>query len=312
MVCAVCSADPVGGSNRSHCADGDSLLTDAGMHRAMNETRAALLAAGCLDAAVPVLFMRLQNGRLWGPGKRIAIGISLPLNPFTPLSGRITDPDLVFDREREINRILDVLRAGGSVALIGPAGVGKSSLLTKLMALAPGRLGSGREMVYLNLQSVQDEGDFYEALCSELGIPTLSGYALDRALRGRRRALLGLDEIEAMTWEGFSRSSRAQLRGLAEGADAPLKLILAARAPLDRLFPDSQGRTSPLANICLQVDVGPWDAKTAHAFLQARLAGIDLDLSERILADLVAASGGHPGRLMQAAFNCYAELARGE
>jgi hypothetical protein len=183
------------------------------------------------------------------PVERTAEGAAYPPNPFTPLSGRIDDPERVFDREREIARALERLQAGSSVALIGPAGVGKSSLLTKLMTLAVERLGPDWEGTYLDLQSVHDEGDFYEALCSELGIATCRGYHLDRTLRERcaqqgRRTLLCLDEFEAMTWEGFGHGLRAQLRGLAEGSDAPLKLILAARTSLDRLFPDSERMTS--------------------------------------------------------------------
>ncbi len=278
---------------------------------ATNEARKTLLTAGRPDAGEPALYMRLKGGQLWEAGPMRSLGHHLPPNPFSPLSGRISNPDRVFDREREINRALDLLRAGSSVALIGPAGVGKSSLLTKLMALTPERLGRDWEIAYLNLQSVQDEEDFYEALCSELEIATCSGYALARALRGRC-VLLCLDEIEAMTWEGFSHGPRAQLRGLAEGADAPLKLVLAARTPLDRLFPDSQGLTSPLANICLQVDVGPWKDHIAGDFLRARLVETGIALADGTVAQLLAASRGHPGRLMRAAFDWYADLARGE
>ena len=37
-----------------------------------------------------------------------------------------------------------------------------------------------------------------------------------------------------MTWVGFTRGVRDRLRGLAEGSNAPLKLILAASEPLDK------------------------------------------------------------------------------
>jgi len=260
-----------------------------------------------VGGGTPITPSRSGGTRAGGP--RGSKG-SIPPNPFVPLSGRISDPERVFDREREIGRAIEVLRAGSSVAFVGPAGVGKSSLLTKLMALAPERLGLPWEGAWLDLQNVQDEKDFYSALCHRLGIANCRGYALARALQGRR-VFLCLDEVEAITGKGFSRGVRAQLRGLAEGGDAPLKLALAARTSLDRLFPDSEGLTSPLAGVCLQVDVGPWDEEAARALLAERLAGTEVAFPGDQAARLVEASQGHPGRLMQGAYDLYARLAGG-
>jgi type II secretory pathway predicted ATPase ExeA len=226
-------------------------------------------------------------------------------NPFQPLSGRITDPTRVFDRSQELRRALDFLRAGSSVALIGESGIGKSSLLTALGARVPADLGW--EAVALDLQPLQNEDDFYAALCAALGVPDARGYRLQRALQERgRRSLLILDEIEKMTWEGFSRNLRAALRGLAEGSDAPLKLALAARTPLDRLFPDSEGNTSPLAGICLQIDLRPWSAETARAYLDDRLKAGGARFTPEEIERLLQTSGGHPARLTRLAFDLYA------
>jgi type II secretory pathway predicted ATPase ExeA len=226
-------------------------------------------------------------------------------NPFQPLSGRITDPARVFDRSQELRRALDFLRSGSSVALIGESGMGKSSLLTALGARVPADLGW--EAVALDLQPLQNEDDFYAALCAALGVPDARGYRLQRALQERgRRSLLILDEIEKMTWEGFSRNLRAALRGLAEGSDAPLKLALAARTPLDRLFPDSEGNTSPLAGICLQIDLRPWNAETARAYLDDRLKAGGARFTPEEIERLLQTSGGHPARLTRLAFDLYA------
>ncbi len=42
-----------------------------------------------------------------------------------------------------------------------------------------------------------------------------------------------------MAWErfGFTRRVRSHLRGLADGDDAPLALVIASRTPLAQLFP---------------------------------------------------------------------------
>jgi hypothetical protein len=233
-----------------------------------------------------------------------------PPNPFTPLSGRITDPTRIFGRQREVQQAFDYLRSGSSVAFIGDSGVGKSSLLTLLKERAETELG--RTPILLDMQKLHSEDDYYEALCEEAGIATVKGgWKLERALRGRRLLLL-LDEIEKMTWDGFSHNLRAELRGLAEGEHAPFKLALVARSPLDRLFPDSELDTSPLAGICQQINVKPWDDATARAFIQQRLSGTPVRFSDDEIEHLVRSSNGLPLRLMQSAFNLYRTKTSGD
>ena len=233
-----------------------------------------------------------------------------PPNPFTPLSGRITDPTCIFDRQREVQQALDYLRSGSSVAFIGGSGVGKSSLLTLLKDRAEAELG--RTPILLDMQTLHSEDDYYQALCEEVGIATVKGgRQLERALRGRRLLLL-LDEIEKMTWDGFSHNLRAELRGLAEGECAPFKLVLVARSPLDRLFPDSELNTSPLAGICQQINVEPWDNATVREFIQQRLRGTPVHFSDGEIELLVRSSNGLPLRLMQAAFNLYRTKTSGD
>jgi type II secretory pathway predicted ATPase ExeA len=226
-----------------------------------------------------------------------------PPNPFMPIGGRITDPTRIFDRQREVQQAFDYLRSGSSVAFIGDSGVGKSSLLTLLKERAETELG--RTPILLDMQNLHSEDDYYQALCEEAGIATaVRGWKLERALRGRRLLLL-LDEIEKMTWDGFSHNLRAELRGLAEGECAPFKLVLVARSPLDRLFPDSELDTSPLAGICQQINVEPWDNATVREFIQQRLRGTPVRFSDDEIKHLFETSNGLPLRLMQAAFNLY-------
>ncbi len=232
-----------------------------------------------------------------------------PPNPFTPIGGRITDPTRIFDRQREVQQAFDYLRSGSSVVFIGDSGVGKSSLLTLLKERAAAELG--RTPILLDMQNLHSEDDYYEALCEEAGIARVRGRKLERALRGRRLLLL-LDEIEKMTWDGFSHNLRTELRGLAEGEHAPFKLALVARSPLDRLFPDSELNTSPLAGICQQINVKPWNDATARAFIQQRLSGTPVHFSDDEIERLVQISNGLPLRLMQAAFNLYRTKTSGD
>jgi AAA domain len=247
---------------------------------------------------------RSSQGSAFSTGDRTP---AISCNPFIPQTGKVDDPQLFFGREREIRRVFEVLNSNNSVALIGEEGIGKSSLLSAICQQAENLLLSARKPIYLDLNGVRDEDDFYTALCEEVGIPKSEGYMLTRALK-KHRVLLAIDNVGKMTWEGFTRQVRDHLRGLAEGQNAALQLILAATQPLDKLFNDSQdeGNTSPLAGICQEENIKPWDEATVRAFIQARLAMTSVHFTEEEISQLVQESGGHPRRLMQLCYQIYA------
>ncbi len=234
-------------------------------------------------------------------------------NPFIPQHGSINDPRFFFGREREIRRVFETLNSGSSVAIIGERAIGKSSLLQAIYRQAPTQLRHPRQPIYLNLNNVYDEHDFYDALCGEAGIETVKGYQLQRALESRRFLLL-LDEVEKMTWDGFTNQVRGQLRGLAEGTDAPLRLVVAACTSLDTLFPDSQDKnmTSPFKGICIEETLKRWDDQISRKFIASRLQAdwlipVDKPVSftEDEIAGLIAESGGYPQKLMQLCYQTY-------
>jgi len=234
-------------------------------------------------------------------------------NPFIPQHGKIDDPRFFFGREREIRWVFQTLNSGSSVAIIGERAIGKSSLLQAIYQQAPNQLHSPRQPIYLNLQNVRDEDDFYGALCSLVSIETAKGYLLQRALESHRLLLL-LDEVEKMTWDGFTNQVRGQLRGLADGNNAPLRLVVAACTSLDTLFPDSQDKnmTSPFKGICIEENLKQWDEKTSREFIASRLqadwltpvAG-PVNFTEEEIAGLIAESGGSPQKLMQLCYKTY-------
>ena len=94
---------------------------------------------------------------------------------------------------------------------------------------------------------------------------------------------------------------RSQLRGLADGHDAPLKLVIASRSPLSHLFPDSPELDSPLAGICHQLDIPPFSPDVARAFLEHRIRDPRLLFAENEIVMLLAETGGHPAKLQRAA-----------
>ena len=235
-------------------------------------------------------------------------------NPFIPQHGKIDDPRFFFGREREIRRVFETLNSGSSVAIIGERAIGKSSVLQAIYRQAPNQLHHPRQPIYLDLKNVCDENDFYGALCHKAGIETAKGYLLERALESHRLLLL-LDEVEKMTWDGFTNQVRGQLRGLAEGNNAPLRLVVAACTSLDTLFPDSQDKnmTSPFKGICIEENLKQWDEEISREFIASRLQASWLtpvaqpvNFTEAEIAELIAKSGGYPQKLMQLCYQTYA------
>lgn len=232
---------------------------------------------------------------------------AIPDNPFIPLTGIVDEPQQFFNRHREIRSVFETLNTGSSVALIGEEGIGKSSLLWEICRLAESRLLSSRQPVYLDLNPVWDENGFYSALCEKIGIPDSKGNDLNRHLSSHR-VLLAIDNVGKIVREGFTWHIRDWLRGIAEGSDAPLKLIVAAGEPLDVLFNDSQndGKTSPLAGICQEENIKPWDEATIRAFIQSRLDGTSVSFTEEEISRLLRESAGHPRRLVRLCYQTYA------
>ena len=238
------------------------------------------------------------------PGKNIST--SNLVNPFVPLNGVVDQAELFFNRQQELKRIFELLNSRSSISIIGEREIGKSSLLKAVYRQSQQRLENPRQPIYLNLQSLANEDDFYSALCEQVNIPESRGYRLARELK-QHRLLLLLDEAEKMTWDGFSRQLQDQLRSLAEGSDAPLRLIFAARTSLQELFSDSSldNATSPLAGICTEESLKPWDKQTASAFITHRLKPTRVEFAEEDREWLINQSGGYPKQLMQLCHQTY-------
>lgn len=229
-------------------------------------------------------------------------------NPFIPQHGKIDDPRFFFSREREIRRVFETLNSGSSVAIIGERAIGKSSLLQAIYREAPNQLRYARQPIYIDLQIVCDEDDFYDDLCHKAGIEKAKGGNLSRALESNPLLLL-LDEVENMRWDGFTNPTRSLLRGLTEGSNPPLRLVIAARTSLDILFPGTN-MTSPFKGH--EENLKQWDEKTCREFIASRLhaewltpVAQPVNFTEAEIAWLIAESGGYPQKLMQLCYQTY-------
>jgi hypothetical protein len=227
-------------------------------------------------------------------------------NPFIPTTGRVENTEKFFGREKEIQQILELLNNSSSVALIGEPAIGKSSLLYAVCQQSEKLLQSPRTNVFLDMNNIHNQEDFYFAICEKIGIPDSKGYRFTRNLENKK-VLLFLDNVGKLNGSGFTRDVRDHLRGLSEGENACLKLVVAANEPLKTLFNDSQsnGNTSPLEDICQQIDILCWNDNIIRDFIAKRLQPTKINFTEADIQQLIQESGGHPQKLTHLCYNLY-------
>lgn len=231
-------------------------------------------------------------------------------NPFND-KGCIQDPDRFFDRKPLLHELLSGLNRGCNYSLVGDTQIGKSSILWRICHhIGSEALNLERDnFIYLDMQTIHDENQFFNALCDRLKIaPPCRGFELERQLRGERY-ILCLDEIEKMIdRNNFSGNEQTELRGLSDGTTTPFSLVIASRTPLSQLFPDSSERTSPLYNICHPIKVTPFSDRIARDFIEHRLQDTGVTFTEDQINELINRSQGNPARLQEYAAHLYYQL----
>lgn len=225
-------------------------------------------------------------------------------NPFND-RGRIVDPDRFFDREDLMRQVFEALNNGENISLVGAAQVGKSSMLMMIRILGSQLLRQPHDtFAYMNLRLLNNDNDFYEMLCAELGIETCRGVQLIRALQGRYH-ILCLDEAERLQSDQLTSEVHNLLHGLADGPSEPLRLVVASSTPLGELFATASAPGPSLATICLPLTIEPFSPATARAFIHARLKDTGITFSPEQVETLVVESGGHPLWLQRLATDLY-------
>src|SRR6266508_2248314 len=90
-------------------------------------------------------------------------------NPFTQ-RGRITDPERFAGRWAELSLIFERLEAARPVLIAGPAGIGKSSLLTHVVQSAAVNLEVPElRSFYLDLLGAESAAEVYHTVVEALG-----------------------------------------------------------------------------------------------------------------------------------------------
>jgi type II secretory pathway predicted ATPase ExeA len=273
-----------------------------------------------LNKLFGALDLDLVKGRNYKQAKSVYDGAINRTPPSTttapnPFGARqaIEDPTKFLGRQELLRQLFEELGKGGSRALIGPAGTGKSSILKMICQLGPEKLGrSASDFIDLDMHSVRDEDDFFEALCEELKIQPCKQRQIKRELTNRqRRYVLCLDEVHTLSNEAFfPEATRNWLKGMADLSNSPLQLVVASQRELRELFPDSPSRSSPLADFfdgqttrvdCLtEAEVG--------LFLLQGLKGTGVTFEPGQMKSLWKVSQGNPKLLQRSAAVLYEEI----
>ncbi len=198
------------------------------------------------------------------------VGYRLVLAPLDPVAPPTPTQVPLLGREREQQQVLTALLDGRPVELVGPGGVGTSTLARAVA-------GEGARVV--TLRGVQRPETLIRRLCDALGVEGADGAALVK------KALAGADALVLDAAESLDDDALDLLRELAGAAGGPL--LLTSRRPLD---------------VGQRVMVGPLDPDASLAVLQqARLdAGLPL-VDPALAAPVLAEVGGFPLGLVLAA-----------
>ena len=261
----------------------------------------------------------------------------MPENPFAPHSP--APPEAFVGREREVDLVFGHINAvqRGNVAVSGPLGIGKTSLLRYIaapeVAAEYGLRPPEYALLYVDIQSVTPFGAdrFWRRVAQllsrtpsvDLDEPVARLLArqpidvidleefLDEVALQRRTLVLLLDEFEwalradTAEAEAESRNFLAQTASLARRAPRALSLVVATEATLPEATRVIESwRGSPFATIFTSIRLKPLSRDDAERLLAQALAGAEAFRDdERQL--LYTFSGGQPAALQAAAFSLF-------
>jgi uncharacterized protein len=214
------------------------------------------------------------------------------------LSGRITDPKYLFDREREKSRLRLYLTKGISCQIVGPPSIGKSSLLYNLKHFAS-EWDHNARVAYLDLQdeACRTVAGIYERIVEEWEMADsatrggpISPIVKELSKHGLRPVLC-LDEFAEVTRrpEEFSIDFFLGLRAIGQTG---VTIFTSTRRALYEVIP-SYNPTSPFFNIFALLRIGRFSDQTSKEFVEVPREGVPAFSTEE--RDLILNfANGHP------------------
>ncbi|HMO59454.1 MAG TPA: ATP-binding protein [Roseiflexaceae bacterium] len=220
-------------------------------------------------------------------------GVAQPANPFTE-RGRITRVERFIGRWAELSLIFGALENRRPVLLCGTPGIGKSSLLTHIVAAAAANFEEPElRSYYLRLDGQGNAADVYRAVINALGAQGETTAALEIAmLETRHRVVLCLDDVDTALTAGWGAEL---LESLARVARNGMLLLVAA---LD-------GAPPALSERFTQLTLGAFAAPELRLLVETYLEATDITVTPGERHQLAALSALHPAYLQRAAFHLF-------
>jgi hypothetical protein len=220
--------------------------------------------------------------------------------------GRMTDPAALFDRKYELGLLHIYLTKGMCCQIVGPHGIGKSSLLYNVRTFAPD-WDPAFLVAYLDLQDphCHTVGGFWErtaAAWADSSVPASPADMAERIEEWRkrgRRPVLCLDDFEALASRPreFTSDFFFDLRAIAQQG---MSVVTASQQPLSAVLSVSNP-VSPFFNIFAILRLGPFTKEDAVGFVALHRPGVPPFAPEEQTA-ILALAKGHPLALQLACF----------
>ena len=213
-----------------------------------------------------------------------------PINPFTE-RGRIIDPTRFAGRWSELSLLFERLEARRPVLLSGPAGIGKSSLLTHVVQSAAVNLEIPElRAYYLDIQAAESAAEIYRVVAEALGQRGDTLAALELALvAADEPALLCLDNVHVAIAAGWGVGLLEALARVMRGSSLFVAAAMEGTPPL-------------LSERFAAIRLGALAQTEVRLLADAYLDGTEVTFAPSELHQLFALSGAHPAYVQRAAF----------
>ena len=219
-------------------------------------------------------------------------------------SGPMGDDPFVqfFNREYEIGLLARYLANGACCQIVGPPGIGKSTLIERIVTCRTSPW-DGYVFAVLRGADVHTAAQLVRKAGTAWGIsaiPTTTAelsVAIESARTDARRRVLVLDDFESITsnQSEFTTEFFLDLRAIAQKG---VLMLTTSRAPLSTLLPPG-GPVSPFFALFAVIRLGPFESEVASQFLES-FAHSTGAFSATELDAIRAFGKNQPGRLMLA------------